>query len=98
FLASFLLVIVGLWIRLSVDESPAFKKVTKRDQKEKSPLMSVLRQYRKQVILMAGAYLVHGVVIYGAAVYSLSYGTNNLNFRYTHMFWLFLLCQVVVLA
>lgn len=98
FLASFLLVIVGLWIRLSVDESPEFKKVTKRDQKEKSPLMSVLRQYRKQVILMAGAYLVHGVVIYGAAVYSLSYGTNNLNFSYSQMLWLILLCQVVVFA
>ncbi|KWX23911.1 MHS family MFS transporter [Mycolicibacterium wolinskyi] len=97
FLASFALVIVGLVIRLRVEESPEFKRLERRNEKEASPLMSVLRQYRKQVILMAGAYLVHGVVIYGAAVYSLSYGTTTLDFSYSQMLLLILLCQVVTL-
>lgn len=97
FLASFALVIVGLVIRLRVEESPEFKRLERRNETETSPLMSVLRQYRKQVILMAGAYLVHGVVIYGAAVYSLSYGTTTLDFSYSQMLLLILLCQVVTL-
>ena len=95
FLGSFVLVVVGLLIRLKVEESPEFKKVEKGRKKEKSPLLSVLSQYRKQVILMAGAYLVHGVVIYGAAVYSLNYGTNDLNFTYSQMLLMILLCQIV---
>lgn len=97
FIGSFALVVIGLIIRLRVEESPEFKKIERGNKKETSPLVSVLRNYRKQVILMAGAYLVHGVVIYGAAVYSLSYGTNTLNFSYSQMLLLILLCQVVVL-
>jgi MFS family permease len=98
FLASFALVLVGLIIRLRVEESPEFKRLERRNEKESSPIVSVLRQYRKQVILMAGAYLVHGVVIYGAAVYSLSYGTTSLDFSYSQMLLLILLCQVVTLV
>ncbi|OBB57089.1 MFS transporter [Mycobacterium sp. 852013-51886_SCH5428379] len=97
FLGSFALVVVGLIIRLRVDESPEFKRIEKTNEKVTSPLVSVLRKYRKQVVLMAGAYLVHGVVIYGAAVYSLSYGTNTLNFSYSQMLLLILLCQIAVL-
>jgi MFS family permease len=97
FLASFILVAVGLVIRLRVEESPEFKRLEKTNEKVTSPLVSVLRKYRKQVVLMAGAYLVHGVVIYGAAVYSLSYGTTRLDFSYSDMLLLILLCQIVVL-
>jgi MFS family permease len=97
FLASFVLVVVGLIIRLRVEESPEFKRLERRNEKVTSPLVSVLRKYRKQVVLMAGAYLVHGVVIYGAAVYSLSYGTTSLDFSYSQMLLLILLCQIVVL-
>ncbi|MBO0679099.1 MHS family MFS transporter [Mycolicibacterium sp. S2-37] len=97
FIGSFLLVVVGLIIRLRVEESPEFKRIEKTNEKVTSPLASVLRKYRKQVVLMAGAYLVHGVVIYGAAVYSLSYGTNTLDFSYSQMLLLILLCQIVVL-
>jgi MFS family permease len=97
FLASFLLVAVGLIIRLRVEESPEFKRLERTNEKVTSPLVTVLRKYRKQVVLMAGAYLVHGVVIYGAAVYSLSYGTTSLDFSYSQMLLLILLCQIVVL-
>jgi MFS family permease len=97
FLASFVLVVVGLIIRLRVEESPEFKRIERSNEKVTSPLVSVLRKYRKQVVLMAGAYLVHGVVIYGAAVYSLSYGTTTLDFSYSQMLLLILLCQIVVL-
>lgn len=95
FLVSFVLVGVGLIIRLKVEESPEFKKVEKHEKKETSPLISVLRDYPKQVVLMAGAYFVTGIVIYGAAVYSLSYGTDNLGFSYSQMLLLVLLCQVL---
>ncbi|MGE2731264.1 MFS transporter [Mycolicibacterium vaccae] len=95
FLASFVLVAVGLVIRLAVEESPEFTRLAQRNEKDASPLVSIVRQYRRQVVLMAGAYLVTGVVIYGAAVYSLSYGTTNLDFSYSQMLLMVLLCQVL---
>ncbi|ANI40362.1 MFS transporter [Mycolicibacterium vaccae] len=95
FLASFVLVAVGLVIRLTVEESPEFQRVDQRKEKEDSPVVTILRQYRKQVVLMAGSYLVTGIVIYGAAVYSLSYGTTNLGFSYSQMLLMVLLCQVL---
>lgn len=97
FLASFALVVVGLVIRLAVEESPEFERVEQLDKKEKSPLVTLLRHYPKQVVLMAIAYLGTGVVIYGAAVYSLSYGTTRLDFSYSQMLLMVLLCQVITL-
>ena len=64
FLLSGVLVIVGLWIRLSVDESPVFKqalaqaearKVTRTADAEKLPLVSVLRHHWRDVLVAMGA-------------------------------------------
>jgi metabolite-proton symporter len=94
FLASFILVVVGIVIRLSLEESPAFERVAKA-QVESAPLVSVLRNHKKQVLLTAGAYVSTGVAVYLAAVFSLSYGTTKVGFSFSEMLLVVLLGQIL---
>jgi metabolite-proton symporter len=55
FLISIVLVIVGLVIRLRVDEPPVFKSLEARDQKAKLPLLEVLTRHPKVTLLAMGA-------------------------------------------
>ncbi|GAA1216703.1 MFS transporter [Pseudonocardia alaniniphila] len=64
FLLSGLLVLVGLWIRLSVAESPLFQEVETKQVKAKAPIVDVLRRYPRQVLLAVGARLGVDVAFY----------------------------------
>jgi MFS family permease len=63
FLLSGVLVAVGLWIRLSVDESPVFqealaraeaRRATEAAETEKEPLVAVLRHHWRDVLVAMG--------------------------------------------
>ena len=45
FLLSGVLVLVGLWIRLTIAESPLFREVEVSDKKARAPIVEVLRRY-----------------------------------------------------
>jgi len=51
FLLSFLLVVVGMIIRLKVSESPLFKSLDMEAEKRKVPILEVLRRYPKQAAI-----------------------------------------------
>src|SRR6476620_7676754 len=55
FLLSGLLVLVGLWIRLTIAESPLFREVEESNTKAGAPILEVVRRYPKQVLLAVGA-------------------------------------------
>jgi MFS family permease len=46
FLLSVILIVLGLWIRLSVEESPTFKRLASENRIEKAPALTVMRQHR----------------------------------------------------
>ncbi|MFB6674575.1 MFS transporter [Streptomyces sp. NPDC056390] len=48
FLFSFLLVVVGMFIRLKIGESPLFASLDQEAQKRKVPILEVLRSYPRQ--------------------------------------------------
>lgn len=98
FLFSFVLVIVGLVIRVALEESPEFTEVARTKKVASAPLLEILKSYKKRVLLMMGAYISHGVTVYMAAVFSLNYGTTELDFSYTDMLLLVLICQATVLV
>ncbi|MER8073024.1 MFS transporter [Streptomyces sp. NPDC094034] len=53
FVASALLVAVGLWIRLGVSETPAFKQaMTDQEQRPAAPVVAMLKRYRGQVLIV----------------------------------------------
>jgi len=78
FLASAVLVIIALAIRLRVEESPEFAAMRSSKELRRMPLVDVLRGHLRPVILCAVAYLAAGVTFYMAAVYALSYIQNQL--------------------
>jgi metabolite-proton symporter len=53
FLASLVLVAVGLWVRLRVMETPLFAQVLARRQVAKLPVLEVLQKHLKEVVLSA---------------------------------------------
>src|SRR5699024_12608631 len=55
FLASIVLVVIGLLIRLNVQEPPSFRNMVATDNRAKTPMLEVLRDYPKQIILGVGA-------------------------------------------
>jgi metabolite-proton symporter len=64
FLISGILVLVGLWIRLTIAESPAFEQVEAKQEKAMAPIVDVLRSYPRQVLLAIGARVGVDVAFY----------------------------------
>src|SRR3984893_2237967 len=53
FLLSFVMVAIGIWIRLGISETPVFQKVLDEERIERVPVLEVLKRQPKQVILSA---------------------------------------------
>jgi MFS family permease len=64
FLLSAVLVLSGLWIRLTVAESPLFREVASKGSKARAPILDVVRQYPRQVLLALGARVGVDVAFY----------------------------------
>ncbi|MFK0113599.1 MFS transporter [Streptomyces sp. NPDC091217] len=77
FLVSVLLVMAGLYIRLRIIESPAFRKVQETDSTSKLPIADVLRTSRKQVFLGICSTFGPNIFFYSASVLALSYVTEK---------------------
>ena len=78
FLLSAVLVGVGIFIRLRLEESPEFAHVKDLGEVRKSPLAEAFRCSWKQIVLVALGLMAPGVSYYIAIVYSLSYGVREL--------------------
>lgn len=80
FLASALLVVVGLYVRLKITETPDFQKVIDRNERVKVPALTVLREHRRELVLGTLVALATFVVFYLMTVFALSWGTARLGF------------------
>lgn len=76
FLISAVLVIVGLFIRLSISESPAFAAAREEQELVKMPFVEAFRRHSKEIFLVAGTYLSQGVFAYICMSYFVNYGTT----------------------
>ncbi|GDY32219.1 MFS transporter [Gandjariella thermophila] len=77
FLASVLLVAVGLYVRLGLAESPVFQRVP-RQGRSRMPVVEVLRGSWHRVLLGAGVNIGFNAFIFVLATFALSYGTTSL--------------------
>src|SRR5471032_205083 len=80
FLASSLLVIVGLYIRLKIHETPDFQKVLERNERVKVPVVTVFRDHGRVLVLGTLIALATFVLFYLMTVFALSWGTSALKF------------------
>jgi metabolite-proton symporter len=80
FLASAVLVGVGLWVRLSLTETPAFKRAMERAERVRVPIVVVCREHPRTIVLATLAAITTFVVFYLMTVFTLSWGTTRLGF------------------
>ncbi|WP_327257349.1 MFS transporter [Streptomyces sp. NBC_01244] len=84
FLLSGLLVMVGLWIRLSVSESPVFlaaqaeAAASGRGEEEKAPVVQVFRKDWRQVLVAIGTRFGENISYYVLTSFLLVYVTTHL--------------------
>lgn len=79
FLASFLLIVVGIYVRLRVAETPVFTEaVVARDKIESNPAMTALRKHPRNFMVVLGARLAENGLGYLFPVFGLSYVVSTL--------------------
>jgi metabolite-proton symporter len=94
FLASAILVAIGLYVRVALEETPAFKAAMARDKRIAVPLAAVLRDYWRPLIQGSLAIVVCYALFYIATVYMIGYGVRSLGLSRVSL--LEMLCVAVV--
>ena len=93
FIASAILVFVGLYVRMNIEETPEFKKVIESKEQVKIPLFTVLRKHTKMLILGSLAATTTFAIFYLMTVFTLSWGTSHMGYQREP----FLLAQLVAI-
>ena len=78
FLASAILVGVGLFIRLKIMESPAFQRVKETKTEAPKPIVDVVRKYPREVLMAMGMRVAENGCFYILTVFVLAYGEEEL--------------------
>ena len=81
FLLSAVLVLVGLWVRLSIEESPVFQETqaelaAKKSGQTHQPLLEVIRRYPREVLLAMGMRMAENIAYYLFTVISITFLTT----------------------
>ncbi|GAA0913432.1 MFS transporter [Nonomuraea longicatena] len=85
FVASLLLVLIGLYVRVRIAETPVFRQAMDQRRIAKVPFAGLMRHQWRRVLLGAGAMTIAYTLFYTATVYCLSYGTATLGLPRTTM-------------
>jgi MFS family permease len=87
FVASIILVAVGLYIRLRIMETPEFTKLKAQRREVAIPFVNMIREYPRNILLGMGARYIDGVFFNVFAVFSISYIVNTLHLPRTTALW-----------
>jgi metabolite-proton symporter len=80
FLTSALLVIIGLYIRLALTETPVFARAVARAERVRVPMFEVFKRHPGTLVAGMVASLATFVLFYLMTVFALSWGTTRLGF------------------
>lgn len=80
FLASSVLVVVGLWMRLRLTETPAFARAMALQERERVPMLTVLAKHPRALIAGTFSALATFVIFYLMSVFALSWATSKLHY------------------
>jgi MFS family permease len=80
FLASAVLVLVGLYVRLAITETPAFVESLNRNERVRVPMLVVLRDHAGTLVAGTLTSLATFVIFYLMTVFTLAWGTSALGF------------------
>jgi metabolite-proton symporter len=80
FLASAALVLIGLYVRLTITETPVFREALSRQVRVKIPMLVVFRKYPVELLVGTLASLATFVIFYLMTVFALSWATTTLGY------------------
>lgn len=80
FLFSAVLIVIALYVRLTVAETPVFVEQRARDTAGVTPLAALLRSQRREVVLAAGSMIGFFTLGYMANAYLMSYAHTHVGF------------------
>ncbi|MGH3999655.1 MAG: MFS transporter, partial [Pseudonocardiaceae bacterium] len=98
FLFSAIMVLVGLYIRLQLEESSAFQELKSDDtsvEKVKLPIVELVRRFPKQILCSIGAGLGIHAGYYLSIIFGLAYARTEVGFSSTLSLVLVLIASVV---
>ncbi len=98
FLVSAVLIGVGIYIRLNIEETPSFQQVKDRGAKSKLPFAYLMRHYWRQVLLGGIATLSTGSTFTLLVASGVNYGKSELGHSNNTMLWAVLVACIVALV
>jgi MFS transporter, MHS family, shikimate and dehydroshikimate transport protein len=78
FLASAVLVAVGIFIRLRIEETPEFKRILREGHISRFPVLETIQRHPKDILIGLGARITEISWIYLITIFGLSYAVTNL--------------------
>ncbi|ARU95738.1 MFS transporter [Tatumella citrea] len=98
FICSAILVIIGLYVRVSLHESPVFAKIQKENKQVKVPIGTLLSKHLGATILGTFIMLATYTLFYIMTVYSMSFGTApapvGLGFSRNSFLWMLMIAVI----
>jgi metabolite-proton symporter len=88
FLASAVLVIVGLYVRLTITETPVFQQAVARQERVRIPMLAVITSHPRMLIIGVLISLSVFVIFYLMTVFALSWGTAALGYTREQFLWI----------
>ncbi len=80
FVSSALLVFVGLYVRLNITETPEFQKVLHKHERVKVPMLTVITEHPRALLLAMFSGMGQFVLFYLITVFTLSWATTSLGY------------------
>jgi metabolite-proton symporter len=94
FLASLVLVLVGLYVRATIAETPVFSRVMETHARVRVPFWDILRAYPLVLLLSSGGMILAYVLFYTITTFALAYGTTTLRLPNTTLLY----CTLIAVA
>lgn len=80
FLVSAVLVVLGLWVRLKLTETPAFVEAEQAEALPKVPIATLMLSHGRAVLAGTGGVIACFALFYLATAFTLGYGTKSLGY------------------
>ncbi|HWB31721.1 MAG TPA: MFS transporter [Acidobacteriaceae bacterium] len=95
FLASAVLVLLGLYVRLTITETPVFAAARERQEQHAVPMAQVLRHNTRALVSATAVCLATFTLFYLMTVFALSWGTTALHYPREKFLLMQLACVVL---
>ena len=82
FVASIVLIVIGLWVRLSITETPEFRAAIEKKERVAIPVATIFRNHKRSILLGTFAALATFVLFYIVTAYLLSYNVKVLKISF----------------